>query len=137
MSATRRSILRGLAAAPLATLPVAICPQAADPIVPLFAEKRRLAGLINGGGRTEAEADALMDRWSACDIAALGTRATTPAGAMASIEWVRGELLEFGFRARPFLDEREAGIAADCGARLVLALLDGALGVLRAQRGQS
>lgn len=142
MSTTRRSILRGLAGLPLAPVyrtaavaaPAALA--AADPIPPIYAESLRLTGFINGGHHaTEAEAEAVMDQLGACDTAALTVKATTPAGAIASIEWAKSELLEFGFRAHSTVDERDAGLVVDRGSRLVLALLDGALGVLRAQGG--
>ena len=137
MNTSRRTLLKGLGALPMVPMYGAVAVASpADPILPIYAESVRLADFINGEHHeTEAAIDALMDRSCACNTAAMTVKATTPAGAIASIEWAQSELLEFGFTARPFIDERDAGLAADRGAKLVLALLDGALGVLRAQGG--
>ena len=62
----------------------------------------------------------------ACDVEAAVTPVTTPADAIASIEWVQDEPLQFGF------DENDL---EGNGSRLVLALLEGALGVLQGMGG--
>ena len=125
MSPTRRAALAALAGlGGSLAIPTAIsaAPSRADPIPDLLAERRCAIHAVNVGlYATEDEAEALMDRWSACDAAAITSPATTPAGAAASLEWAREELLQFGFDVHKTDDD----------ARIVLALLDGALGVLR------
>lgn len=120
----RRSILRSLAALPLATLPAVAASPTSDVVPALYAEKLRVCDLINSWpDATDSEADVLMDRWGACDRAAVEAPASTLAGAIASIEWAKTELLEFGFQA----DITNSGK----GENFVLALLNGALGALQ------
>jgi hypothetical protein len=131
MSTTRRAALAAFASLGAgAAIPKALAARSVstDPLPALYAEKVRLIALINEGQHaTEAATDALMDAWGACDNQAIATPATTTAGAIASIQWAREELLEFGFAVDPVPDDR--------GVRIVLSLLDGALGALRRNGG--
>lgn len=116
----RRSFLSGLAVLPI--IGASVAPSSADPIPALYAEKLLLCNAIDAGlYASDEEAETLMDRRNSCDMRAAASRPTTMAGAVASIEWVRAEILQFGF------DEK----SDDHGAELVRALLDGALEVMR------
>lgn len=72
---------------------------------------------------SDEEADPLMDRWAEIDRLAKTTRPSTLAGAIASLEYARRELVQFEMNDDESCD--------DPTASLLLALLDGALGVLR------
>ena len=129
---SRRALLGALASLPAATTAATAGTAAArgpgrlaDPIPVLFADVERAIALMNDDSLSDAEADRLGELWELNDRQATLSPATTVEGAAASIQWVRRELLQFGFHPGN----------ADNGTRLVLALLDGALGVMRAQMG--
>ncbi len=65
----------------------------------------------------------MMDRWAEIDGLALSTRPTTLPGAIACLEYARREHVQF-----TMLDNEAGGDTSD---RLILSLLDGALGALR------
>ncbi len=128
---TRRRALAALAGAGAAlNLPKAAhaLPAPADPIPALYAERQRITDQVDRC-RSDDEADPLMDRWAALDREAMANPATTLAGAVASLEWVKAEYMQFK------VDVHEGD--ADQGDFLTLALLDGALGVLRSIGGEA
>ncbi len=125
--ADRRTLLRGLAALPLAGLVPATAlanPATADPfigyhreILDLFAANDAIEDL------TDEAAKPNMQRWQEIDDLGRTTRPTTLAGALGALEWARREHVQFN------MGEDEAD--ADPCNSLVLALIDGAIGVLR------
>ena len=117
----RRTLLRGLAALPLAGLVPATALAgiaSADPIPALYAEARKLHDEV-GGIEDDDEAHPIMVRWSDVELEATASRPTTLAGAIAALEWARWDYAG---------DKLSNG---DQGDRLIFALIDGALGGLR------
>ena len=90
----------------------------ADPILALYAEARKLHDEV-GGIEDDDEAHPIMVRWSDVEIEATATRPTTMAGAIAALEWARWD-----YAGDKLLN-------GDQGDRLIFALIEGALGVLR------
>lgn len=93
-----------------------------DPILALRTYHAALTDFMNEPDThfTDPEGEALQEQLIAIERKVMQTPATTPAGALASLEWVRHELV---------LQSSGSGHAD----RLILALVDGALGVLRAK----
>ena len=123
----RRAVLAGLAGLPLVAAP-AIALSAvsgfmpADPFTTYHQRIVDLHAAIDTGLGDEA-ADPLMDAWGAIDREALAGQPVTLAGAAGALEMARREFVQFK------IFEQEG--TADPSNRLILHLLDGALGVLR------
>ena len=117
----RRTLLCGLAALPLAGLVPANALAgiaSADPILTLYSEARKLHDDV-GGIEDDDEAHPFMERWSAVELEATASRPTTLAGAIAALEWARWDYAG------------DKLLSGDQGDRLIFALIEGALGVLR------
>lgn len=116
----RRGFLRGLTALPLiggaADVPPALAEP--DPIIRLHDEWKDLVTFIEGPSSSVAEANAAFDRRTAIEEQMPSIRPTTVAGAIRALEWVGAE----------FREHHDEGVAGDV---LIVALLDGTLGVLR------
>ena len=125
--ADRRTILRGLAALPLAGLvPATALAHSATPD-PFTGYHREILDLFAANSAREDESDEaavpFMERWEEIDELGRTTRPTTLAGALGALEWARREHVQFN------MSDDEAD--ADPCNSLILALFDGALGVLR------
>ncbi len=127
----RRSMLAGLAALPVAGLPVAAVAVAGlhDPFTRYGAEILALHAAIDACESDEAS-DRLMDRWGAIDAQAMVGRPMTLAGALGALEYARREIHQFHVAASEGIGDEVCP-----GDRLVLHLLDGAIGVLRQAAG--
>ncbi len=89
-----------------------------DPVVALLSEHAaEMAAFEAGPGYDD---DPHYARCVAIDEALTRTQAQSPAGAVASLQYLRGELLEF------VLSDRD-----NIQAHLYLSLIDGAIGVVR------
>ncbi len=111
-AAATTGVLVGSAARALAPL----SPVPADDMPCLYAEARALRAAADQAV-SDAEVDHLADRLTALEQRAIAARVTTPAGAVAALEWVRSDL------------ERDEGAAAGLG--FYPAMVAQALGVLR------
>lgn len=117
----RRQFLGGLGAFSIGGI-AATAPKdrAADPVCDLVAN-RLAAATMETMAQTEADADRLHDRVIDCDERLILTRPTSLAGAVAGLELARDE-----YRL----------MCGDSGARedrLMLALIDGAIGIMQAE----
>ena len=125
--ADRRALLLGLATLPLAGLVPATAlanPATADPFTGYHREILDLFAANEAREDTSDEAaEPFMERWEEIDDLGRTTRPTTLAGALGALEWARREHVQFN------MDDDEAD--GDPSNSLVLALLDGAIGVLR------
>lgn len=124
MSTDRRAILAGLAGLPFAAASAgAVSARAlvgsADPFIGYHGWILALHAAINAG---PGEAEAVMDALGDIDREAMAGRPTTLAGAAGALQMARRESVQF----RTF-DEEDT---ADTTNRLILHLLDGAMGVL-------
>ena len=125
----RRIFLRGVTALPLiggagaALAAIAPSPASAgiDPFPGHHRELVALLATIDEGEASEDEKDLLMDRWNEIDRLAMATKPTTLAGVVACLEYARREYVQFEADGDP----------NDFGERLMLALLDNAIGGLR------
>lgn len=116
----RRSLLRGLAGLPAmaaASTPEAAVAISGDPIIRLRGVWLHQQALCDRNGISEQEAEACYQRHVAAEREAIRRRATTVPGAICSLEWAQAE----------FREHHDRGCQGDA---LLLALLDGALGVL-------
>ncbi len=126
---TRRALLQGIGALPIAGTTAAAGVLAAVPAVagsdPFPSYYREVVALIGAleGDLNDVEAAPMMDRWRDLDSLAMATKPTTCAGIAACLQYARREHVQFGMKG----DEGED----DPGSRLILALLDNALGTLR------
>ena len=112
--ADRRALLRSLAALPLAGVALP-----ADPIPALNREAMKLCADVQGVEDDDV-ADPIMERWSDVELQGIAARPTTLAGAIAALEWTQWEHMRDRMARHP-----------DQGGHLLLAMLDGALDVLR------
>lgn len=118
----RRQFLGGLGAFSIGGI-AATAPTdraAADPVCDLVAD-RLAAATMETMAQTEADADRLHDRVIDCDERLILARPTSLAGAVAGLELARDE-----YRL----------MCGDSGARedrLMLALIDGAIGIMQAE----
>ena len=124
-------MLAGLAALPAAGLSVAAMAAASrpDPFRRYGDEILALHAAINACG-DDAASDPLMDRWGEIDAQAMARRPTTLAGALGALEMARREIHQFRIETR-----EDIGSEIDPSDRLVLHLIDGAIGVLRQASG--
>ncbi len=125
--ADRRTLLRGLAALPLAGLVPAAALANSAAADPFIGYHREILDLFATNSAREDESDEaaepFMERWEEIDGLGRTTRPTTLAGALGGLEWARREHVQFNMS-----DDEADG---DPCNGLVLALLDGAIGVLR------
>ncbi len=115
----RRSLLRGLAALPvLAAASTAASASASDePIIRLHDEWLRIHAHYCRTDISDEEAESGLDRSFEIEEEVIRRRATTTSGAIRSIEWAMAEYREYHYDNL-------------LGHDLILALLDGALGML-------
>lgn len=127
MLADRRTMLAGLAALPVAGLPLAAMAgtAGADPFTRYGAEILALHAAIDACD-SDAASDPLMDRWGEIDAQAMAGRPTTLAGALGALEYARREVHQFHIVAVEAIGDDVCP-----GDRLVLHLIDGAIAVLR------
>jgi hypothetical protein len=124
---SRRSVLHAVACLPLAALSacvpdIATAAVVGDPILPLYGEALAIRAFISRPEVDDDACEASVLRLRDIDYQVFVTQATTAPGAIASLEWARAE----------FVEHYDEGGQGD---RLILALIDGALGVLRAKGG--
>lgn len=122
----RRTLLAGLAALPAAGLPLAAAAASRpDPFAAYHGEVLAVQAVIDdpGAEMPEDEVNRLMDRWGGIDAQAMAGQPTTLAGALGALQMARREFVQFQMDAVE--DE------GDPSKRLVLHLIDGAIGVLR------
>ena len=125
--ADRRNLLRGLAVLPFAAAPAVVVSAralaaVADPFATYHQRILALHEAINTSPSEEA-ADRMMDAWGDIDHEALAGQPKTLAGAAGSLEYARREFVQFEMQ-----DTEET---ENPSHRLILHLLDGAIGVLR------
>ena len=123
----RRRALFGavaLAAAPVAALPAIAAPVPADPLLDVLLRSNALIAYGHTISADDPNADEPMNQADDLLREAFDLRATTPAGALASLQWARD-----GF-ARYYVTEKEDD-DPDWMDRLTLNMLDSALGILR------
>ena len=124
--ADRRSFIRGLAVLPLAgtTLPASAAMIQADPLLDLLQRSNALVAYAHTTPANDPTADEAMDQADAIQNEAFHLRATTPTGALASLQWARDEF------ARYYVTEKMDD-DPDWMDRLTLNMLDSELGILR------
>ena len=123
----RRAVLAGIAGLPLAAAPaVAVSARAlaavADPFATYHPRILAVHAAIEAGPGEDV-AERLMDDWGDIDHEALAGQPTTLAGAAGALEYARREFVQF--------QVHDGEATADPSKRLILHLLDGAIGVLR------
>ena len=123
----RRAIFGGLAvaAAPAAALPALASPEAVDPVVEMYRTAKAFRAIHDHPDTSIEAADAAYDVVSEMRAEAFETSATTPAGALASLQWARDEFAEYyvetGLKEPDWLD------------LFTLRLIDDAIAVLRTE----
>lgn len=116
-----------LAAAPVAALPALASSEAVDPIVDMYRRAKALRAVHDHPDTSIEDAEAAYDGVSDLRAEAFELGATTPAGALAALQWARDEFGEYyvetGTTEPDWLD------------LFTLKLLDSAIAVLRTEVG--
>jgi hypothetical protein len=99
-----------------------------DPMIDIATEKLRLAAFMDNGTCSTEECEEAFKKICEMDEAIIQNKATTLAGAIASLALLKDELEAF------FITDDGEDVA---GAPVVRSLLDGALGVLQGEERAS
>ena len=111
----------------MAVLQAATQSAAVDPFAGYHREILSLHDDINGGDLTADKANTRTDRWGGHRPFAMSARPTTIPGAVACLAYARREFVQFDMHGDEAEDNR--------GHKLILHLVDGAMGVLRSMGG--